>query len=126
LFTSALRSNVRDADLIENSFSVEICLRSRCLATVCVNTPQYGTIREWNVVSGIPNVTCRWRRNQLPTPCTHYTGVSLQPSGLNALDLKINSAPAGVESLRTGCCQALSLFTILTELSRLLILPDET
>jgi hypothetical protein len=41
LFTSALRSNVRDADLIENSFSAEICLRRRCLATVCVNTPHY-------------------------------------------------------------------------------------
>jgi hypothetical protein len=41
LLTSALRSNVRDTDLIENSFSVEICLRSRCLATVCVNMPQY-------------------------------------------------------------------------------------
>jgi hypothetical protein len=34
MFTSPLRSNVRDADLIENSLSVEICLRSRCLATV--------------------------------------------------------------------------------------------
>jgi hypothetical protein len=40
VFTSVPRSNVRDADLIENSLS-EICLRSRCLATVCVNTPHY-------------------------------------------------------------------------------------
>jgi hypothetical protein len=41
MFTCALRSNVRDADLIESGFFVEMCLRSRCLATVCVNTPQY-------------------------------------------------------------------------------------
>jgi hypothetical protein len=39
VFTSALRSNVHDADLIENILSVEICLRSRCLATVLANTP---------------------------------------------------------------------------------------
>jgi hypothetical protein len=39
VLTSALHSNVRDADHIENSLSVEICLRSRCLATVWANTP---------------------------------------------------------------------------------------
>jgi hypothetical protein len=44
VFTSELRGNIREADLIERSFSVEICLRSRCLATVCVNTPQYVTL----------------------------------------------------------------------------------
>jgi hypothetical protein len=41
MFIAALRSSVRNADLIESSFSVEMCLRSRCLATVCVNTPHY-------------------------------------------------------------------------------------
>jgi hypothetical protein len=40
-FTYALRSNVRDADLIENSLSVEICLPNLCLATLWANTPQY-------------------------------------------------------------------------------------
>jgi hypothetical protein len=41
VFTSALRSNFRDADLIKNSLSVEICLLSRCLATLWANTPHY-------------------------------------------------------------------------------------
>jgi hypothetical protein len=39
--TSALRSNIHNADLIENSLSVEICLPSRCLAMLRANTPQY-------------------------------------------------------------------------------------
>jgi hypothetical protein len=41
VFTSALRSNLREADLIENSLSVENYFPSRCLATLCANTPQY-------------------------------------------------------------------------------------
>jgi hypothetical protein len=41
VFTSALRINVRDADLLENSLSVEVCLPSRCLATHWENALQY-------------------------------------------------------------------------------------
>jgi hypothetical protein len=41
VFTSALRSNVRDADLIENSFSVEICLMKPLLSN---SLHKYATI----------------------------------------------------------------------------------
>jgi hypothetical protein len=84
----------------------------------------YDKMREWNVVSIILNLTYRWRRSQFPTPCTHYTGGWLGLAGLDAPVLKVISAPAGVELRQTGGHRALSLFTILTELSRLLILHD--
>jgi hypothetical protein len=45
VFTSALRSNNRGADYIENSLSVEVCLPSRCLATLWANPLQYYKLR---------------------------------------------------------------------------------
>jgi hypothetical protein len=83
-----------------------------------------GKVREGNVVSIILNVAYRWTISQFPIPCTRHTGGWLYPAVLDAPVLKLICAPSGVESRWTGGRQALSLFTILIELSRLLILHD--